>query len=201
MAKNNNHFRKGNLWDIYDTLCDFVESDREEYLLFKYLNNKDLDSAFSVLSECNAITAYILIFNYIYDASKYNLFTNVYNSADYRFNEFTDEIINKVSQLKPKKIIKILTSKADADGNLILYRGESSESSNVIDALSWTLNRETAVWFAKRLNFSGEGYIYTSKANISHVIAYINNREEEEILIKYEDVNITSKDIIKIPIE
>jgi len=60
------------------------------------------------------------------------------------------------------------------------------------------LYQEKAIWFAKRFNFSSEGYVYTAKVNISHVIAYINDRSEEEILVKYQDVKIMSKDTIEI---
>lgn len=60
------------------------------------------------------------------------------------------------------------------------------------------MNQEKAKWFAKRFNFSSEGDVYTAKVNISHVIAYINDRSEEEILVKYQDVKIMSKDTIEI---
>jgi len=195
MANNAKQVELDSMWEIYDLLINFTEY---EDALLKYLKGNDLKGAFDIMSSRDRIQAYKIIFDHTPDALKYDLFINAYCSAEYGFDAFTGKIINKIQQLKPKDLIELLKSKADTDGNLTLYRGESSKSSNVKRALSWTLDRDKAIWFAKRFNFSGEGYVYNAKTNISHVIAYINDRSEEEILVKYKDVRVISKDIIKI---
>ena len=43
------------------------------------------------------------------------------------------------------------------DGTLTVYRGVTSYNADNIKALSWSLSKETAEWFAHRFNQDGTG--------------------------------------------
>lgn len=50
--------------------------------------------------------------------------------------------------------------------------------------LSWTQNKDKAIWFASRFNTeTKKGYLLTTIINKSDVLAYFNTRGEEEILV------------------
>ena len=52
-----------------------------------------------------------------------------------------------------------------------------------IKALSWTNNYDMAFWFATR--FSSEGYVFETKVNKENIIAYFNQRGEDELIIDF----------------
>ena len=49
------------------------------------------------------------------------------------------------------------------------------------DGLSWTLSKEVAEWFASR--FENDGEIIEKTVHKTEVIAYFNDRDEEEIVL------------------
>ena len=72
-----------------------------------------------------------------------------------------------------------------------VYRGVAVGRAH--NGLSWTRNKEKAIWFANRFNTkSKRGYLLTTVVNKSDVLAYFNTRGEEEIL-----VNANAKKYIK----
>lgn len=72
----------------------------------------------------------------------------------------------------------------------IVYRGVAVGRNP--HGLSWTLNLETAQWFANRFNNDKEtGYIEKAVVRKSDVFAYFNTRGEDEIVC-----NVSSEDII-----
>lgn len=72
----------------------------------------------------------------------------------------------------------------------IVYRGVAVGRNP--HGLSWTLNLETAKWFANRFNNDKKtGYIEKAVVRKSDMFAYFNTRGEDEIVC-----NVSSKDII-----
>lgn len=68
---------------------------------------------------------------------------------------------------------------------LMIFRGVTPyNEKNVQKALSWTVNPETARWFASRFNSDGSGKIYCQTVRKSDVLAFFNTRNESEVLIK-----------------
>ena len=63
-----------------------------------------------------------------------------------------------------------------------VYRGVTSHNTAVGRALSWTLNRDTALWFANR--FGEIGYLYEAQVDKEKIIALLNGRNESEIIIE-----------------
>lgn len=93
---------------------------------------------------------------------------------------------------------KLLMSKEDYQvfvnlpAEFTVYRGVSPFGSPT--GLSWTLSSETAEWFAKRFDSSfRKGYVFEATAKKEDVLAYFNDRNEQEIVIdrkKLENVKI-----------
>ena len=62
-----------------------------------------------------------------------------------------------------------------------VYRGVTSYNANHIRRMSWTLDRKTAEWFARR--FGENGTIYQARISKNSVYAYFNRRNEAEIIV------------------
>ena len=72
-----------------------------------------------------------------------------------------------------------------------VYRGITDYNKKYVKALSWTLSKKTAEWFADR--FSSKGIIYKALIPKEHILAYFNGRNEKEIVLdpKYlQDIEI-----------
>ncbi len=64
---------------------------------------------------------------------------------------------------------------------LIIYRGVTSHNSRNIKALSWTLDRDKAEWFAHR--FGEDGAVSEAEIDKDHVLAFVTMRNEAEVVV------------------
>ena len=62
-----------------------------------------------------------------------------------------------------------------------VYRGVTSYNAQNIRALSWTLDRDTAEWFAHR--FGEEGTVYEAQVRKEHILALFTGRNESEVIV------------------
>ena len=62
-----------------------------------------------------------------------------------------------------------------------VYRGVSSADKGNVKALSWTLDRKTAEWFAHR--FGKDGTVYTAQIKKDDIHAYFSGRKESEVIV------------------
>ena len=69
----------------------------------------------------------------------------------------------------------------DLEGTVTVYRGVTSYNAKNIRALSWTLNYDTAKWFASR--FGEHGTVYEARVYKEHILALFNRRNEAEVII------------------
>lgn len=67
------------------------------------------------------------------------------------------------------------------EDTVTVYRGVTPHNAKKVKALSWTLNRETAEWFAHR--FGEEGTVYEAQIEKQHIYALFNGRNESEIIL------------------
>jgi hypothetical protein len=65
--------------------------------------------------------------------------------------------------------------------NITVYRGIQKNATT--NALSWTLDKNVAKWFANRFNHNGQ--IIEATINKKYVFAYIDGRGEKEIVLNY----------------
>ena len=66
------------------------------------------------------------------------------------------------------------------DESIEIYRGVTTKGLNAAKGLSWTLSIEKARYFANR--FKRGGYVYKAHINKEHILAYITDRSEDEIV-------------------
>ena len=64
---------------------------------------------------------------------------------------------------------------------LTVYRGVTSYNARNIIALSWTLDRDKAEWFAHR--FGENGTIYEAEIDKKYVLAFFISRNESEVVV------------------
>ena len=64
---------------------------------------------------------------------------------------------------------------------LTIYRGVTSHNSRNIKALSWTMDRDKAEWFAHR--FGEDGTVYEAEINKKYVLAFFMSRNETEVVV------------------
>ena len=62
-----------------------------------------------------------------------------------------------------------------------VYRGVHSAKSNGVNAMSWTLDQETASWFAGR--YGRQGCVYEAKIEKAHICALFLGRNESEVIL------------------
>lgn len=62
-----------------------------------------------------------------------------------------------------------------------VYRGVTSYNSKNVLALSWTLDRDKAEWFAHR--FGEDGTVYEAQIDKEHIYALFNGRDESEVIV------------------
>jgi len=70
---------------------------------------------------------------------------------------------------------------AGLDDTVTIYRGLTSHNAKNIKAMSWTLNYDTASWFAHR--FDEDGTVYEASIDKSNILALFNGRNESEIIV------------------
>lgn len=64
---------------------------------------------------------------------------------------------------------------------LTVYRGVTAYNAENVKALSWTLNRQIAEWFANR--FGEDGTVYKATIAKEHIYALFNGRNESEVIV------------------
>ena len=69
----------------------------------------------------------------------------------------------------------------ELENTVTVYRGVTPYNADNLKGLSWTLNPETAEWFANR--FGDDGTVYEAQIEKSHIYAYFSSRNESEIIV------------------
>jgi hypothetical protein len=164
------------------------EKERYQQVLkyFTTLKQKgDYEAMFSMMEK----TIIIPLFNRMYfdipDDKRYDIFIQCYVRSEYGFTSFKPEILSDVFDkrvLSSEWTERMNQFRGIASGDTItVYRGATEQSTEVDKALSWTLSRKTAKFFANR--FGSNGTIHKKVINTISVMDYIDTRNESEVLI------------------
>lgn len=76
---------------------------------------------------------------------------------------------------------RVALAERAVDGHITINRGVDANAV-AETGLSWTLNRELAIWFAEHAG-SGSGVVLSAEVSITDVLAYFTDRGEDEILL------------------
>ena len=69
----------------------------------------------------------------------------------------------------------------ELDDTVTVYRGVTSYNADNVLALSWSLEYDTANWFAHR--FDEDGTVYQAQIDKKHILALFNGRNEAEVIV------------------
>ena len=70
---------------------------------------------------------------------------------------------------------------AELENTVTIYRGVTSLNADNIRAMSWTLDKSVAEWFAYR--FKENGTVYEAEINKKHILALFIGRNESEVVV------------------
>ena len=80
----------------------------------------------------------------------------------------------------------------ELEDTLTVYRGVTSYNADNTKALSWSLSKETAEWFAHR--FNQDGTVYEAQIDKEHIFAVFNGRNESEVVLDPQYLTDISED-------
>ncbi|MBY6842869.1 hypothetical protein [Clostridium botulinum] len=175
------------LVEIYDISEDYFINFRvkeqirqRESIHQRCIKNKEYIRLFCLIDKPYRFLFYQQLFNDIPDEQKYEVFKDIYTSCEYGFNNLSREFLEEVFKYNK-------ANKNWFDEDIItIYRGEGDLSTSCDEAYSWTIDIDVARWFAER--FNSEGKVYKGYIKQDHILDYIEDRNEKEILVFPEDV-------------
>ncbi|MBD5589371.1 hypothetical protein [Clostridium botulinum] len=175
------------LIEIYDTSEEYFinfkvreQMKQREEIHKKCIENKEYIRLFCLIDKPYRLLFYEELFNDIPDEQKYKVFKNIYTSSEYGFNNLSREFLEEIFEYN------------EVDKNwfnedvVAIYRGEGSLSTSYNEAYSWTIDTDVAIWFAKRFNDNGK--VYKGYIKQDHILDYLADRNEKEVLVFPEDV-------------
>lgn len=93
------------------------------------------------------------------------------------------ELVGLFSQADKQSLMTESEQKrfADLTETVTVYRGVTSYNAKNVRALSWTLDRSKAEWFAHR--FGEDGNVYQAQINKADILAIFTSRNESEVVL------------------
>lgn len=131
---------------------------------------------------------------------KYELFLSVYIHQEYGFSYYSDGVIEEALSSQPEESRAEAQSQlkrelgVDSGAEITIYRGMGEASTPLEKTMSWTLSEKTAYYFANRLGI--EGYVVRGKVLLEHVIDYVTSRNEQEVLVLPEHVQLQESNFL-----
>lgn len=164
-----------------------------------WIQKNDFHSIFSYVEKKMKIPLYVKHFDEIPFDQKYDVFRQIYRNSEYGFHDFDPELLEQIFDSRSlskewEQDMQELRSLADKDGFITIYRGEGERSQPIEEALSWSLSKDMAIFFATR--FAPTGILYEGKIEVDDVLDYMHNRDEEEVLVEPSAVKDIHKEIV-----
>ena len=167
---------------------------------FNLLRSGQYSQLFSMMDKRIKMPIFQIMHKYIPKEKRYGIFRTIYASMEYNFADIDPEFLevcfqDRLHSSEHHAAMEELKTKTDGE-YITIYRGECSKSTPKEEALSWTLDRKVAEFFANR--FSGGGFVHQASVPIDSVLDYITHRNEEEILVFPEHVQHASDKVKQI---
>lgn len=170
----------------------FHESTRFKYqrkYMYDKLAEKDWDGVIAFADK----KVSFLVFEYLRQKTNMppkkqkEMFLEIYARNEYGFDRLDEAMVRDILNMPtPNKYVVPLVYQPDKERYYTIYRGETSESSPLSKAYSWTLEHKVAEFFATR--FQSDGRIHKRRVHKDNIKAFIPNRDESEVIVLPEDV-------------
>lgn len=118
---------------------------------------------------------------------RYTVFENVYSSMEYGLHTINPLILRDIKKMKNTERIEKLRRLMDRNCMIKIYRGETEHSTDVEIANSWTTHKSVAAFFATRFNCQNP-ILHEAHVSLDDIIAYIDTRNEKEVLVDYRNI-------------
>lgn len=117
-------------------------------------------------------------FNKLPDQYKHDLPINIYTYQDKVSPIIAYEVIRSEMYGEPK-----IPAELAGQDTLTVYRGGNEDIEDAPLHLSWTWDKNRAIWFMLRPGFCGDQvHLYEGKINVNDVTEFTNERQEKEII-------------------
>lgn len=150
--------------------------------LKKAIDEKEWSSALVLYERPCRIQAFCNLANLMDKKSLIAEFSWVWTDSENIWQN--QELIDKVIELLGKDIRKVMSKKDkkvfdNLPGKVMIYRGCNKENEN---GMSWTLSKEKANWFAKRIRKDGK--VLSKEVCKEDILFYTNGRSEQEVVLR-----------------
>lgn len=161
------------------------------------VEEKNWGRAMRILDKPFRIDFFLETFSGIPKNTIRELFIEMYSQTEYGFEKLLPilkDVLKERSQMTKEERNTFYTGidKFDSlkiiDGQeyVRIFRGEASKSNKIDEAFSWSLDYDTANYFAHR--FDSDGIIHEGLILKEDILAYINSRSEYEVIVDFNDV-------------
>ena len=188
----------------YDLIFLFMQEDIHSEYSKKVLNhiseekskvkeefeNQNYMKFISLSHEVIADILYEDMMKSIPDEYKYAISMKVYTRKEYGFDQWNQSFLENVLSTKTDEDEKEKQERLlhhfpeGVPDKLTIYRGEADLSTPYEEALSWTLSKEKAIYFAERYGYQGDGVVYEAIVETKNIIDFLTHRGELEILVE-----------------
>jgi hypothetical protein len=137
---------------------------------------------------------YRVFYDRLSEEERFEGFVSIYKFCENPQQEFPKNIINEIADYIPNNITESrkVSKLVDKDGYITVIRGNTSESTEANEAMSWTTDLKTAKFFAYRYN--SNGYVVKGKVHVNNVIMIYDEEYSEDA--NYKD---PEKEILVVP--
>lgn len=180
-------------WEEFNRLSEIGKEAHVLATEFEYikncLNRGDYDRLFcfgnlSLYGHTDA-EVYQMCHDYIPEERRYAILLRIYAHA--RGFDGIRGYMKEIKKYRPEGYDEELLPFVNKRGHITVYRGIFVHEGEKLRAphlsISWTVNPAVAHWFASRIPGDYERHVYQGMVRLKDVIAYLNDRGEEEVLL------------------
>ncbi|MFA5259039.1 MAG: hypothetical protein WC402_03100 [Candidatus Pacearchaeota archaeon] len=168
---------KNNIKDYINWKCNEIKEEA-----------KDIDDIFMQVNKPYRLTFLYLIKDFLTEEEFNSMMKDCWVMTEYPNQEGMGILLKLFD--KSKKELLMTKEELDKFNSLpqviIIYRGLQDKKAK-IRALSWTLSKDKAMWFASR--WKNKNNVYQADINKEDVFMYTNDRNEDEVVINPTKLN------------
>lgn len=158
-------------------------------------NKGEYESSFGHIDRGDRMEVLRRCFHLIPGEQKYVVFDSVFTDSEYDYI-IPMKMETEIRFLRPAGVEEELRRRADADGCLTIYLGVNDWTMEVEKTMPWTLSKERAEWFARRSDLEKKARVNTARVHIDDVITWTDSRNEDAVLIRYENLKGISTEVL-----